>query len=570
MPSRASTLPFHGQQGAVSPRTERLTIASLWALLAWGVVRGAVGAATGGGGRATFLISVLASVVLALVSLGGQWLARSGRVQVAARLLVVLLYVSLTGLAVLRGTSLFVLYGLLVLTAGLLLGKEMAILTAVLSIVTGLCVADLRSSWTLAALPSPNAAIHWVDEVLALGWLTWLVSLEVEGHQAGSAGRGQLSSRARARCAVSWKVPQLEQVRQVERLGKAERLEKVERRNRYLQAVASISRDTAGLVAEDELLWRCADAIRSHLSFGRVCIYLVNTDGERLCRGVAAEAGNEAGLLREQGRSIDPGSVARRAFRSGSPVLGSESVISIRGLSAPPSVPGEAALPFRIDGRIAGVLELYAPEGSTFGREDVALLQLLADQVAAAIRWARAVSPLRARTVPEAVDNRTPAAEEWGRVLQERRPIAVVRSDLGLVESQDAWRPSMSRAVVSGEAVFGGARQTEVALPIRVRDQVIAVISARKPGDAAPWTEREVTLLEAICAQVGQALENARLYEAVQRREERERLLGQAAAHMRESLDVETVLRVATDEIRRALGLAALEVRLEVDGETDG
>jgi len=120
------------------------------------------------------------------------------------------------------------------------------------------------------------------------------------------------------------------------------------------------------------------------------------------------------------------------------------------------------------------------------------------------------------------------------------------------------------------ETTFGDPGQTVVAVPVLVRDQVIAVVGARKPENGAPWAEREVALVQAICAQVGQAIENARLYEAVQRREERERLLGQATARMRESLDVETVLHVALDEIRHALGLAALEVRLEMDDETDG
>jgi GAF domain-containing protein len=109
-----------------------------------------------------------------------------------------------------------------------------------------------------------------------------------------------------------------------------------------------------------------------------------------------------------------------------------------------------------------------------------------------------------------------------------------------------------------------------LAVPMRVGDQVIGVLGARKPTGAAPWSQKEVTLLEAICAQVGQAVENARLYESVQQREERERLLGQAAARMRESLDVETVLRVAAEEIRSALGLAALGVRLQTDDEIDG
>jgi GAF domain-containing protein len=123
--------------------------------------------------------------------------------------------------------------------------------------------------------------------------------------------------------------------------------------------------------------------------------------------------------------------------------------------------------------------------------------------------------------------------------------------------------------VTSGDVAFGDPDRTVLAAPIWVRDQVIGVIDARKPVGASPWSHREVALVKVLCAQLGQALENARLYESVQRAEERARLLGQATARMRESLDVETVLRVAASEIRRALGLAALDVRLQMDGEAD-
>jgi GAF domain-containing protein len=553
MPARPFVPSDRAAQSPGDPRTKRLVSASLWALLMWGVVSGAVGAVSGAGSWATVWSSVLVSSLSAVGALGGQWLARSGRVQVAARFLIVLLYVSFTAVVVVWDTPVFLLYGLLVLTAGLLLGREMAILTAALSIVTGLCVADLRAGWVVPALPAAGVALRWVEEVLALGWVAWLVSLEVEG-QAGVGRAGQRGSMPRSRHAESDSRSQLEQL---------------QRRNQYLQAAASLSPETAGVIAEDELMSRCADSIRSQLSFSRVCIYLIEANGERLRQVALAELGNGVGMSRASHRA-DPSILARRALRSGSPVLGTDAVSSIDDRSAPSGAQCAAALPLRMDGGVVGVLDLYDPEGSGFDRDDVAALQLLANRVAASIRWARAASRLRTRAGQAGVEGERSAADEWRRAMQAYRQLAVVRNDRGLVQVNDAWRPGMSTAVTSGQVSFEDPGRMAVVVPVRVRDQVIAVISARKPGNAAPWVEREVALLQAICAQVGQALENARLYEAVQRREERERLLGQATARMRESLDVQTVLQVAADEIRHALGLAALEVRLEMDGEADG
>lgn len=547
-------LPSGAAQGAARRRAERLIRASLWALLIWSIVSGAVGAAVGSGSRAMVLSNVFVSGSLAVAALGGQWLIRSWRVTASARFLVVLLYVSLTVMAVLRGTSMFVLYGLLVLTAGLLLGREVAVLTVALSIVTGLCVADLRAGWPVSALPAAGAALYWVEEVLALGWIAWLVSLEMADREAGSVRPRQQRTRTTTRLAEDESHPQLAQL---------------ERRNRYLQGIATINQDTAGLVAADELLTRCAVSIRSRLSLGRVCIYPVDVHGERLVQGVRADATDETRPMEKQCLAAEPSSLARRALRLGSPALDTETTLGIGDRSPPPGAQAGVALPLHIDGEIAGVLELCDSEGDGFSREDVALLQLLADQVAASLRWARAASLLQRRAQRKVAERHTSVADEWRRVLQEHRRLAVIRNEDGLVQAQDAWWPGMSEAVRSGQVAFGDPGQNVVAVPVRARDRVVAVVGARKPESAAPWDEREIALVQAICAQVGHALENARLYEAVQRREERERLLGQAAARMRESLDVETVLRVATDEIRHALGLAALEVRLEMEGEVD-
>jgi hypothetical protein len=69
-------------------------------------------------------------------------------------------------------------------------------------------------------------------------------------------------------------------------------------------------------------------------------------------------------------------------------------------------------------------------------------------------------------------------------------------------------------------------------------------------------------LVEAVSRQLALALENARLLEDTQRRAAREQLIGDITARMRETLDMETVLKTAIREIGDALGLARVEVRM--------
>jgi GAF domain-containing protein len=112
-------------------------------------------------------------------------------------------------------------------------------------------------------------------------------------------------------------------------------------------------------------------------------------------------------------------------------------------------------------------------------------------------------------------------------------------------------------------------------IPLKIRDKVVGVLSFQKDTDQpggqsgaldarvsnAAWTADEIRLLERLVAQMGLALESARLYQDTQRRAAREQLVGEVTARMRETLDVDLVLRTAVQEIREALRLHDIAVR---------
>ena len=65
---------------------------------------------------------------------------------------------------------------------------------------------------------------------------------------------------------------------------------------------------------------------------------------------------------------------------------------------------------------------------------------------------------------------------------------------------------------------------------------------------------------------IDQAIDG-RLFDDVQRRAVQERLVGEITARIRESLDVETVLKTAVREMRQSLGLDKISIHLEVSQE---
>ena len=62
--------------------------------------------------------------------------------------------------------------------------------------------------------------------------------------------------------------------------------------------------------------------------------------------------------------------------------------------------------------------------------------------------------------------------------------------------------------------------------------------------------------------QLAATLESARLYEDTQRRVAREQIVGKVAGRMRESLDMETVMQTALQEIGDALDISKIKLRM--------
>jgi GAF domain-containing protein len=110
-------------------------------------------------------------------------------------------------------------------------------------------------------------------------------------------------------------------------------------------------------------------------------------------------------------------------------------------------------------------------------------------------------------------------------------------------------------------------------LPIEYLGQKLGTIVAHKPADAGEWTSQERDLMKTLAERLSLALDSARLYQDTQRRAAEEQLLGEVTTRMRETLDVDTVLQTAIQEMGAVLGLSRVEVRMgeaEVSGVEGG
>jgi GAF domain-containing protein len=219
---------------------------------------------------------------------------------------------------------------------------------------------------------------------------------------------------------------------------------------------------------------------------------------------------------------------------------------------------------------VLGALTVQSTQPGVFNPDAVAALQTMADQVAVALDNAHLFAQSQAAL--EAV-NRASAQlsrQAWADLLK-TRGLGYRSTKYGVTDAGDVWRPEMERALKETRTVQANASADgpvlPLAVPIKVRGQTIGVVDTHKSSEAGDWTSEEVTLLETLVEQLGVALEGARLYQDTRQRAARERMIGEITSHMRESLDMETILRTTADEIYQALGLEEVAIRLVSDDD---
>jgi GAF domain-containing protein len=258
-----------------------------------------------------------------------------------------------------------------------------------------------------------------------------------------------------------------------------------------------------------------------------------------------------------------------------------------------PHTRSELALPLVSRGQAVGAMTIQSEREAAFSDEDVATLQTMADQVVTAIENTRLLEETRSALAEVEATHSRYLRREWQEYLSQR---AALRQGGFLYDQTQAatspddsaklvaglWRPEIERAVSAKRPVraedngdtepvsdLGEPGRTGLAIPIIVRGQTIGVLGVEDPAGTRQWSEEDEALMQAIGQQLGLALENARLLEDTQRRAAREQLIGEVTAHIRESLDVDTVLQTAVREMQAVLDLSEVELRMGNDTQLE-
>jgi len=338
----------------------------------------------------------------------------------------------------------------------------------------------------------------------------------------------------------------------------AERTAALARRTGYLEATTAVSKEVTSELDMQVLLTKVVNEISERFGIYHTGIFLLDATGTWAELQAASSAGGQRMLARGHRLQVGQQGMVGYVSNTGQARIALDVGADATFFDNPDlaETRSEMALPLRARGEIIGVLDVQSTEPQAFAQEDTSVLQTLADQVAMAISNARLFQQVQVGLEAERRAYGELSRQAWQQLL-EARPVVGYRSQQGVV------------AMIDNQALEQADDNPlpTVSVPIKVRDQVIGVIDARKPKGA--WTAEQAAVVETLADQLGTALESARLYQDTQRRAAQERLIGEITSRIRESLDIETVLKTTASEIRQSLDLDNLVIRLTTP-KTDG
>lgn len=350
----------------------------------------------------------------------------------------------------------------------------------------------------------------------------------------------------------------------------ADRTAALERRAVQFQAAAEVGRAATNLRDLDELLPEVTRLISDRFGFYHTGIFLLDSSGEYAVLQAANSKGGKRMLERQH--KLKVGEVGIVGYATGNREarialdVGRDAVF----FDNPdlPETRSEMALPLIAGDELLGALDVQSKREAAFSDEDIAVLQVLADQVAIAIENARLFQRNQEMLESARRTYSDISQAAWGELLRTQPELGfLATSTQDSRPVADDWDYSVLAESKQGDVTY--IDQRTIAIPIILRDQLLGAVRLKKPEDAKPWTDDEIELMDTLIDQLEVALESARLYRETQRRAEREQRVTEITTKIRATTDPQAMLRTAVSELKEALQAHRAQVVLNPNNSDD-
>jgi GAF domain-containing protein/HAMP domain-containing protein len=348
----------------------------------------------------------------------------------------------------------------------------------------------------------------------------------------------------------------------------ADRTKDLESQTLRLRVAAEIARDSASARDLNELLIRAGDLIVSRFDFYHVGIFLLDKNKEY---AILVASPTEAGRkMMENSHKLRVGEVGivGRVSATGEPRIALDTGADVAFFNNPylPSTRSEMALPLKVENNIIGVLDVQSDQPQAFNEDDVAILQVMADQLATAIE--------RTRLLQEVERNLKELESAYGQFTRDNwRRLTEGTATGGLGYRFDNVRleritelPELADAALTAGKIIQSngrhpdmERERSVAIPIKLRGQTIGVVSLKlKEGSDS----NTVSIIESAAERLASAMESARLYEEARLRADREQSISRVTTAISASAGYEQILQTTVREIGNILGDTEVAIQI--------
>ena len=348
----------------------------------------------------------------------------------------------------------------------------------------------------------------------------------------------------------------------------ADRTKDLESQTLRLRVAAEIARDAASARDLNELLTRAADLILRRFDFYHIGIFLLDNHKEY---AVLVASPTEAGRqMMENNHRLRVGEVGivGRASATGEPRIALDTGADNAFFDNPylPNTRSEMALPLKVENNIIGVLDVQSDQPEAFNEDDVAIMQVMADQLATAIE--------RTRLLQEVERNLMELESAYGRFTRDNWKKLTDGTATGSLGYRfDTVRleritelPALAGDVLStGKVVNANGRhagtdkERSVAIPIKLRGQTIGVVSLKLKNG---YDANTVSIIESAAERLATAMESARLYEEARLRADREQSISRVTTAISASTGYEQILQTTVREIGNILGDTEVAIQI--------
>ncbi len=348
----------------------------------------------------------------------------------------------------------------------------------------------------------------------------------------------------------------------------ADRTKDLESQTLRLRVAAEIARDAASARDLHELLSRAGGLIASRFGFYHIGIFLLDNNKEY---AVLVASPTEAGRqMIENNHKLRVGEVGivGRVAATGEPriALNTGTDVSFSNNPYLPDTRSEMALPLKVENNVIGVLDVQSDQPQAFNEDEVAIMQVMADQLATAIERARLLQEVERnlKELESAYGQFT--RDNWKKLSEDTATGNVgYRFDNVRLERITRLPELASTAIATGKIVNSngshpeGQSERTVAVPIKLRGQTIGVVSLKlKEG----YDSNTISIIEAATERLASAMESARLYEEARLRADREQSISRVTTAISSSAGYEQILQTTVKEIGNIL--ADTEVAIQI------